>query len=52
MTIQTAIINEMKVLPNIDPEFEINRRIQFIKNMMLKNCLSQKRNAIILLPEI
>ncbi|CAM3584052.1 NH(3)-dependent NAD(+) synthetase [Paraphotobacterium marinum] len=37
MTIQTTIINEMKVLPNIDPKFEINRRIQFIKNMMLKS---------------
>lgn len=31
---QQAIINEMKVLPVIDVQFEIHRRIEFIKNTL------------------
>lgn len=34
---RTAILEEMKVLPEIDPEFEIQRRIEFIKSTLLKS---------------
>lgn len=34
-----AIINEMKVLPEIDTEFEIKRRVEFIKNQLLNSGL-------------
>jgi NAD+ synthase len=34
---QQTIITEMKVLPEIDVQFEINRRIAFIKNQLLKS---------------
>ncbi|GLX77156.1 NH(3)-dependent NAD(+) synthetase [Thalassotalea insulae] len=34
-----AIIEEMKVLPEIDVEFEINRRVSFIKNTLLNSGL-------------
>ncbi|WP_440876642.1 ammonia-dependent NAD(+) synthetase [Thalassotalea sp. PLHSN55] len=33
------IIEEMKVLPQIDPDFEIRRRIDFIKNTLLSSGL-------------
>jgi NAD+ synthase len=32
---KAAIIREMKVLPSIDPEFEIERRVAFIKKTLL-----------------
>lgn len=31
---QSEIINELKVLPMVDPEFEINRRVQLIKDAL------------------
>ena len=34
-----AIIQEMKVLPTIDPSFEVNRRVNFIKQQLLKSGL-------------
>ena len=34
-----TIINEMKVLPEIDPEFEIQRRIAFIKKQLISSGL-------------
>ena len=30
----------MKVLPIIDPQFEVNRRVKFIKSMLLSTGLS------------
>jgi NAD+ synthase len=33
---QQDIIDEMKVLPVIEPEFEIQRRIDFIKRQLKK----------------
>ncbi|OMH28397.1 ammonia-dependent NAD(+) synthetase [Motiliproteus sp. MSK22-1] len=39
---RNMILQEMKVLPEIDPQFEIQRRIDFIKAQLLKsgmNCL-------------
>lgn len=36
---QQAIINEMKVLPNIDVQFEIKRRIDFIKSTLTNSGL-------------
>lgn len=35
----TEIIKEMKVLPEIDPEFEIDRRVDFIKSKVLQSGL-------------
>jgi NAD+ synthase len=37
--IQQDIINEMKVLPEIDVQFELTRRINFIKNQLLTSGL-------------
>lgn len=34
-----AIIDEMKVLPEIDARFEINRRVDFIKNQLVRSGL-------------
>jgi|TARA_B110000444_G_scaffold260718_1_gene308919 NAD+ synthase len=34
------ILDEMKVLPIIDPQFEVNRRVKFIKSMLLSTGLS------------
>ena len=34
-----AIINEMKVLPEINPTFEIERRVDFIKNKLIQSGL-------------
>jgi len=34
-----AIIQEMKVLPTIDPSFEINRRVDFIKHQLTQSGL-------------
>jgi NAD+ synthase len=34
---QQTIITEMKVLPEIDVQFEIDRRITFIKNQLIKS---------------
>lgn len=36
---QKNIIKQMKVLPEIDPEFEIQRRINFIKQQLKGSCL-------------
>ena len=36
---QSAIVEEMKVLPTIDVEFEIRRRVDFIKNQLLRSSL-------------
>ena len=33
---QQTIITEMKVLPEIDVQFEIDRRVAFIKNQLVK----------------
>ena len=35
-----AIINEMKVLPEINPTFEIERRVDFIKNKLVQSGLN------------
>ena len=35
-----AIIDEMKVLPEIDSEFEINRRVNFIKQQLINSGLT------------
>ena len=35
------IIDEMKVLPVIDPQFEITRRVQFIKNQLVSSGLKK-----------
>ena len=35
-----AIIEEMKVLPSIDVDFEIKRRIQFIKSQLVNSGLT------------
>lgn len=37
---QQIIIAEMKVLPEIDVQFEINRRVAFIKNQLVQSGLS------------
>ena len=34
------ILDEMRVLPNIDPQFEINRRVSFIKSKLVSTGLS------------
>jgi len=34
------ILDEMRVLPNIDPQFEVNRRVTFIKSKLLNTGLS------------
>ena len=34
------ILDEMRVLPNIDPQFEVNRRVSFIKSKLLSTGLS------------
>ena len=34
-----SIINDMKVLPEIDTQFEINRRINFIKKQLISSGL-------------
>ena len=36
---QQAIINEMKVLPEIDVQFEVRRRIEFIKSTLINSGL-------------
>ena len=36
---QSAIVEEMKVQPVIDVEFEIRRRVDFIKNQLLQSSL-------------
>jgi NAD+ synthase len=41
---KAAIIREMKVLPSIDPEFEIERRVAFIKKTLLA---SHAKNLIL-----
>ena len=38
------IIKEMRVLPSIDPDFEIQRRVTFIQ-VMFKKCRSQAVSA-------
>jgi NAD+ synthase len=32
------IIDEMRVLPVIDPDFEISRRVAFIQNQLINAC--------------
>lgn len=39
-TVKQQIIEEMRVLPKIDAEFEVNRRVDFIKNTLKSSGLS------------
>ncbi|MAD57260.1 MAG: NAD(+) synthase [Porticoccus sp.] len=34
------ILDEMKVLPNINPQFEVNRRVKFIKSILINSKLA------------